>query len=90
MMLEDLKHLWLENLLDMEKIINLMESCDKECNKCTREQKNDCILEMRESIHSLAIHFKNAIYSFVESVNGAERQVAVSQEGKQNTAPIYS
>ncbi len=67
MMLEDLKHLWLENLLDMEKIINLMESCDKECNKCTREQKNDCILEMRESIHSLAIHFKNAIYSFVRS-----------------------
>nr|MDO8116750.1 hypothetical protein [Candidatus Sigynarchaeota archaeon] len=89
-MLDDLKHIWLENLFDLEKIINMMESCDKECNKCTKEQKNDCMLEMRESIHSLAIHFKNAIFSFVESVNNAEKLPPGTQDGNQGTAPIYS
>lgn len=65
-MSDEFKLLWLENLLDTEKIVDIMESCDKNCAKCSKEQKNDCLLEMRESIHSLAIHFKKAILSFVE------------------------
>ena len=65
-MFEEFDMIWMENLLGIEKIIELMEGCDKQCSNCTKEEKNDCLLEMRESIHSLAIHFKNAIYSFVE------------------------
>ncbi len=88
---EEFKMIWLENLLDVEKIINIMESCDKECTKCTKEQKNDCLLEMRESIHSLAIHFKNSIYSFVEYLGAADQQSAVSQKQDQQEKPqIYT
>lgn len=64
--MEEFDLIWMENLFDVEKIIKLMESCDKCCKNCSKEEKNDCLVEMRESIHSLAIHFKNAIYSFVE------------------------
>jgi hypothetical protein len=87
-MAEEFKMIWLENLLDVEKIINMMETCDKECSKCTKEQKNDCLLEMRESMHSLAIHFKNAIYSFVEFLGSAEQQLPLSQ--KQEKPQIYT
>ncbi|MFX0100898.1 MAG: hypothetical protein ACFFCS_15085 [Candidatus Hodarchaeota archaeon] len=66
-MIEELDLVWMENLFDIEKIIKLMECCDKSCQNCSKDEKNDCLIEMRESIHSLAIHFKNAIYSFVES-----------------------
>ena len=86
-MAEEFKLLWLENLLDAEKIIGLMESCDKECSKCTKEQKNDCLLEMRESIHSLAIHFKNAILSFVELTSNAENQQGVEQKSVTQEKP---
>jgi hypothetical protein len=79
--------IWLENLLNVEKIINMMESCDKECNKCTKEQKNDCLLEMRESIHSLAIHFKNSIYAFVEFLSAQEQQIPASQKQDQQEKP---
>ncbi|MHA1370403.1 MAG: hypothetical protein ACTSWN_07115 [Promethearchaeota archaeon] len=61
-----MKILWMENLLSIEKIKELMENCDKDCHNCTKDEKNDCLLEMRESIHSLALHFKNAIFAFVE------------------------
>ncbi|MBN2153871.1 MAG: hypothetical protein JW839_20605 [Candidatus Lokiarchaeota archaeon] len=86
-MAEEFKMVWLENLLDVEKIIALMESCDKECSKCTKEQKNDCLLEMRESIHSLAIHFKNSIYSFVEYLGTADQQASVPQKQDQLEKP---
>ena len=79
-MAEEFKLVWLVNLLDTEKIIDLMESCDKECSKCTKEQKNDCLLEMRESIHSLAIHFKKAILSFVDLTNNMENQQSIEQK----------
>nr|MDO8114151.1 hypothetical protein [Candidatus Sigynarchaeota archaeon] len=89
-MTEEFKILWLENLLDIEKIINILESCDKECTKCTKEQKNDCLLEMRESIHSLAIHFKNAIYSFVQLTNNADSQPVAQKQGAQEKPGIYT
>ena len=77
-MIEEFDMVWMENLLGIEKIIELMEGCDKQCSNCTKEEKNDCLLEMRESIHSLAIHFKNAIYSFVEALmRGPELENAI-------------
>ncbi|HME52803.1 MAG TPA: hypothetical protein VKM55_11340 [Candidatus Lokiarchaeia archaeon] len=90
-MTEEFKLVWLENLLDTEKIIDLMETCDKQCSKCTKEQKNDCLLEMRESIHSLAIHFKSAILSFVELTNGIESQQSIEQKPEpQEKASLYT
>ena len=90
-MSEEFKLLWLENLLDTEKIIDLMESCDKECNKCTKEQKNDCLLEMRESLHSLAIHFKKCILGFVELTSNLENQQPIEQKPcVQEKASLYT
>ncbi|MHA1748541.1 MAG: hypothetical protein ACTSVI_00425 [Promethearchaeota archaeon] len=73
-MLEDNKLIWMENLFDIEKIIKMMESCDKDCKTCSLADKNDCLLEMRESIHSLAIHFKDSIFSFVELLKKVENK----------------
>jgi hypothetical protein len=81
---DEFKMLWLENLFDAEKIIEMMESCDKDCSRCTKEQKNDCILEMRESIHSLAIHFKKAILSFVELTENQPGDQEIKIPGKAN------
>ena len=89
-MAEEFKLVWLENLLDTEKIIEMLESCDKECSKCTKEQKNDCLLEMRESIHSLAIHFKKAILSFVELTNDLETQSVEQKPAPQEKASLYT
>jgi hypothetical protein len=58
---------WSGSLLDMEKILEMMESCNKDCRNCTRDEKLDCILEMRESVHSLAKAFKSAILSQIEA-----------------------
>lgn len=62
---EEYRHIWLENMLTIDEIVAMMENCDKDCENCTKEERNDCLLEMRESIHSLAISFKNAIHSFL-------------------------
>lgn len=83
-MSDEFKILWLENLLDTEKIIETMESCDKECTRCSKEQKNDCLLEMRESIHSLAIHFKKAILTFVQLTSTELENQQATIPGKSN------
>lgn len=67
----DIKHLWLENLLDIEQIIELMESCDKDCANCSRTERIDCILELRESVHSMAKILKNAVLSMVNAGRNA-------------------
>jgi 3,4-dihydroxy-2-butanone 4-phosphate synthase len=57
---------WAGSLLDMDKIIAMMEDCTKECCTCNRDDKDDCRLEMREAIHSMAKTFKTTIHSFIE------------------------
>jgi hypothetical protein len=57
---------WAHDILDAERIIKLCEDCDKDCESCSRADRMDCHLEVREAVHSLAIHFKNAILSMLE------------------------
>jgi hypothetical protein len=84
---DEFKLVWLENLFDAEKIIDIMETCDKDCANCSKDQKNDCLLEMRESIHSLAIHFKKAILAFVEITGSGLENQKMIEPGKAN---LYS
>jgi len=67
---------WCEALVDVEKIIKMMENCDKNCRTCNKDQKNDCMIEIRECVHGLAFIVKNAILSFVEVIRsgGGEKR----------------
>jgi len=64
--------LWSGAILDIEKIVSMMKNCDKECRSCTKVEKDDCFLELRESVHSLAMIVKNAILSMVETAKDAK------------------
>ena len=72
------KIIWLENNLELDEILEILENCDKECDSCDDQKKTDCVLEMRESLYSLASIFKNAILSWIELIHygpsGAERK----------------
>jgi len=58
---------WAGSILDIEKIIALTTSCDKNCKSCTQAERMDCHLEMREAVHSLAVIFKQYILGQIEA-----------------------
>jgi hypothetical protein len=58
---------WAHDYLDIEKIIAMTEDCSKECCSCSRDDKEDCRLELRECMHSLAKIVKSAILSIVDA-----------------------
>ena len=70
----DPRHLWLENNLDIDKILEILENCDKDCKTCDRTDKNDCLLEQRESLHSLAIMFKKLVQSLIHVLDTSMRE----------------
>jgi len=57
---------WSGSLLDVERILAMMEDCSKECCSCSRDDKDDCRLELRECVHSLAKIIKQAVLSMIE------------------------
>jgi hypothetical protein len=58
---------WAGAILDIEKIVALTTSCDKDCKSCTQVERMDCHLEMREAVHSLAVIFKQYILGNMEA-----------------------
>ena len=57
--IQEMRHAWLENHFTLDQILGLIETCDKHCKSCKFEQHDDCHVEMRESIHSLAAIVKD-------------------------------
>lgn len=51
-------------------MIHILEDCDKSCTSCNKDEKLDCMLEMREVLHDLVKSHKDAILSFVQMLNG--------------------
>ena len=60
-MSEEFRHAWLENLLDVQNMRDLLEQCDKECHTCSKDEKNDCLIEMRECLYSMVTMLENFI-----------------------------
>ena len=71
---EDMAIQWAHDLLDIEQVIKLTEDCDKDCSSCSRIDRMDCHLEMREAVHSLAIHFKTYVLAQVEMSGSVSSQ----------------
>lgn len=76
---------WAHDILDLEKMLAIIEDCSKECCSCSRDDKDDCRLEIREAVHSLAIIVKTAILSIVEASTKEKEEVE-----EKATPPMYS
>ncbi len=57
---------WLENNFTIDQVLGMLEGCDKDCKSCEKDQKVDCILELKECLHSMAKMMKNTILAVFE------------------------
>jgi hypothetical protein len=71
---------WASDLLDVEQMIAMTEDCDKDCRSCSKDEKEDCHLEMRECLHSLLKLFKDTILSYIMHTRVVERAIEKNPE----------
>lgn len=84
------KHAWLENFFTIDEIKSKIETCDKSCSTCNEQDKNDCLLECKEYIYSMATMFKDFLKHLLR---GTLRLVAIDTGGEppgETASDIYS
>jgi hypothetical protein len=76
------KMVWLESFFSLDQIISKIEACDKDCKSCTLTERNECLLDCKEFIRSIALSLKELFshlipVTVIEKVD-AEKKVVES------------
>ena len=89
----ELRHVWLENFFSLDKIKEQIETCNKECKSCSKEQMLDCLLETKECVHSLAVMLKDFFSNMLsgsESLMDMMGEPALEAETRDPSEALYS